>query len=87
MFQKLFIQNKFKSTLPLSQKKDQMKQSKTYFISDGVRYRNSKMHHRALSKKDKRYLSKITRWSDSSWKFFTKIESDFRVLYKPISTS
>ncbi len=57
---------------------------KTHFISDGVAFRNRKMHKVALSKEDKRYLWKTTKFVDKIWVYFSEIEEDFRLLNMPL---
>lgn len=57
---------------------------RTHFISDGVAYRNRRMNKTALSSADKRYLSKITNFSDKVWIYFSQIEDDFRLLHMPL---
>jgi len=57
---------------------------KTHFISDGVAFRNRKMHNVALSKADKRYLREITNYVDKVWMYFSEIEEDFRLLHMPL---
>jgi len=57
---------------------------KTHFISDGIAYRNRKMHKIALSKEDKRYLWKTTNFLDKIWVYFSEIEQDFRLLHMPL---
>lgn len=56
----------------------------TFFISDGVAYRNRRMNKTAISIADKCYLKKITSFSDKVWMYFTKMEDDFRLLHMPM---
>jgi hypothetical protein len=57
--------------------------TRTYYISDGVCFRNRKMHKEALTRADKRYLHKTTNYKDKTWEFFSTWEEDFRLLHMP----
>ena len=56
---------------------------KTFYISDGIAYRNRKMQKLALTRSDKVYLLKTTNYKDKSWLFFTQWQHDFRLLHTP----
>jgi len=58
--------------------------ARTHFISDGVAYRNQRMSRPALSKADKHYLRKTTKFVDRIWVYFSEIETDFRLLHMPM---
>ncbi len=56
-----------------------------HFISDGTAYRNARMTKPALSRSDRHYLRKTTKWVDSIWVYFDTIEHDFRLLHMPMT--
>ena len=58
--------------------------TKTFYISDGVSFRNKKMHKPALTKAEKVYLYKTTNYIDKTWEFFSIWEEDFRLLHMPL---
>ena len=58
---------------------------KTFFISEGKTYRNKRFHNEPLKKETKRYLRKITSYSNDIWIYFSKMENDYRLLHKPFN--
>ena len=57
---------------------------KTFYIADGISYRNRRMSKVALSASDRYYLRKTTSFIDRVWVYFSKIEDDFRLLHMPM---
>jgi len=58
---------------------------KTYFISDGQKFRNNQFKRTSLNADHRNYLRKITKWTCPIWVYFSRIEDDYRILHKPMT--